>query len=130
MTTTTTRASTDIAELTSSLVSAYYDCWTGGAATYDEARVRGILAPDMIFEGPVAGHRVGAEPFITALGRIAAALTDVRMIRQFQSGNEAVALYDADLTKPEGTFRFAEYFRIENGKIQEIKLVFDATKFR
>jgi hypothetical protein len=84
----------------------------------------------MIFEGPVAGRRVGAEPFIVGLGRIAAALTDLRMIKLFQSGNEAVALYDADLTRPEGTFRFAECFRVENGRIQEIKLVFDATKFR
>jgi hypothetical protein len=38
-------------------------------------------------------------------------------------------LYDCDVSQPVGTFCFAEFLRINDGKIQEIKLFFDATGF-
>jgi hypothetical protein len=47
-----------------------------------------------------------------------------------QSGNEAAVLYDCDLTMPEGTFRFAEFIRVDGDKIRQDRLVFDAVEFR
>lgn len=39
-------------------------------------------------------------------------------------------LYDCELTRPAGTHRFAEFFRVEDGRITELRLLFDATEYR
>ena len=39
---------------------AYYDAWQHGAEHYDAAALGELLATDLDFEGPLAGHRVGA----------------------------------------------------------------------
>ena len=41
---------------TAQIVQAYYDILTGGIAAYDPARLRALLATDLVFEGPIAGH--------------------------------------------------------------------------
>ena len=33
------------------LITAYYDTWKNGIASFDEARLRGMLAPDFVYEG-------------------------------------------------------------------------------
>jgi hypothetical protein len=45
------------------VVQAYYDILTGGMPRFDPARLRAIPATDLVFEGPIAGHAVGAERF-------------------------------------------------------------------
>src|SRR5215472_6607731 len=115
---------------TTGLLIAYYDSWKNGAAALDEARLRGILASDLRFEGPIAGKRSGADAFLPGLARFVKTLEVLRVLHLVHSGGEAAVLYDCDLTMPAGTFRFAEFFRIEREKIHEIKLVFDATEFR
>jgi hypothetical protein len=52
------------------------------------------------------------------------------MIAQLRSEHEAAFLYECEVSQPAGTFRFAEFLRIGDGQIHEIKLVFDATEFR
>lgn len=42
------------------LVQDYYDTLKDGMASFDEDRLRRILAPDLVFEGPIAGRHVGA----------------------------------------------------------------------
>ncbi|MFI5014528.1 MAG: hypothetical protein ACHQAY_19515 [Hyphomicrobiales bacterium] len=44
--------------------------------------------------------------------------------------NDETAELVLDPTMPAGTFRFAEFFRVEKDKVLEIKLVFDASAFR
>ena len=114
------------------LVRAYYDCWKDGIRSFDEARLRSLLAPDLVFEGPIAGRRVGAEPFIKGLRGFVETLEGLRMIQQLQLGDEAAFLYDCDLTAPAGTFRFAEFLRFDQDRqrIREVRIVFDATRFR
>jgi|SRR6516225_12162834 len=48
---------------TAQIVQTYYEILTGGLATFDPARLPTILATDLVFEGPIAGHVVGAERF-------------------------------------------------------------------
>ncbi len=115
---------------TNELVLANYDSWKNGMASYDEKRLRIILASDLQFEGPIAGKRSGAETFLPGLVQFVQTLKALRILHKILAGNEACVLYDCDITVPTGTFRFAEFLRIENDKIQEIKLVFDATEFR
>ncbi|HEY7063186.1 MAG TPA: nuclear transport factor 2 family protein [Chloroflexota bacterium] len=115
---------------TRALVQAYYDSWKGGMATYDEARLRSVLAPDLHFEGPIAGMRDGLEPFVVGLAGFVRALRACQMVQQVYTGDEAAALYDCELGAAGGTLRFAEFIRVQNGKIQEIRLLYDPSEFR
>jgi hypothetical protein len=117
-------------EKTRELVQAYYDSWKDGMASYDEERLRDILAPDLRFEGPIAGKREGREPFLVGLADFVRALKAHRIVRQMHAGDEASALYDCNVGASAGTIRFAEFVRVENDRIQEITLLYDANEFR
>jgi hypothetical protein len=109
------------------VVDAYYDSWING---FDETRLRSILHPELEFNGPLAGQRVGAEPFIRGVADIARALKSFRWIQRIDGDDEVAAMYECDLSRPEGTFRFAEFFRVENCKIRSLNLSYDGTEFR
>jgi ketosteroid isomerase-like protein len=115
---------------TADLVDAYYHSWKGGIASLDATRLAAILAEDLDFEGPIAGKRRGAAGFIGGLSRFVEGLqAPIRVIQLVESGEgPAAALYDADL--PEGSMRFAEFFEIGKGRIQSIRLVYDAAQYR
>ena len=115
---------------TSELVLAYYDSWKNGMADFDETRLKAILAPDLEFEGPFAGRQHGAQALLPGLIGFVKTLKELRFVQKVQSGNEAAVLYDCDITLPAGTFRFVEFFRVEDDKIQQINLVFDTSEFR
>src|SRR5436853_186525 len=51
----------------SDVLAGYYDSWKGGPAAFDAARLRSLLADDLDFEGPIAGHRREADGFVQAL---------------------------------------------------------------
>ena len=42
---------------TAQLVDDYYGSWGHGISSFDDARVRGVLAEDLDFEGPIARKR-------------------------------------------------------------------------
>jgi len=117
-------------DTTTELVNAYYSTWKNGIESFDEARLRGMLAPDFVYEGPIAGRRPGADSFVRGLTGFVKTLKALRMLSELHVGKEAAFLYDCDVSQPEGTFRFAEFLRVDDGKIHEIRLVFDATEFR
>src|SRR5713226_10496553 len=111
------------------LIGDYYASWKEGISTFDEARVRGALAENLDFEGPIAGKRQGAVGFIGGLKRFVEGLrAPIHILQEINSGDQGAVLYDADL--PEGTMRFAEFFLIGDGRIQSIKLLYDAAQYR
>ena len=111
------------------LVDAYYDAWKNGIDAFDADAVKPILAEDLDFEGPIAGKRQGAAGFIGGLTRFVEGLqAPIRFVERADGGATAAALYEADL--PQGTMRFAEFFRIADGRIRGIKLVYDAAQYR
>jgi hypothetical protein len=114
---------------TAELIEDYYGSWRGGISSFDESRVGGVLAEDLDFEGPIAGKRRGAAGFVGGLKRFAEGLqAPINIVQRVASGDQAAVLYDANL--PEGTMRFAEFFHIGGGRIQSIKLLYDATQYR
>jgi ketosteroid isomerase-like protein len=113
---------------TAQIVRAYYDILTGGMATFDPARLRAILAADLLFEGPIAGHVVGAERFSKGVTGFIQTMRSLTMVHQLYAGDTAATLYDAEM--PGGTVRFAEFFHVEDGKIQTLRLLYDATEYR
>jgi ketosteroid isomerase-like protein len=114
---------------TADVVDDYYASWRNGISSFDEDRVRSVLAKNLDFEGPIAGKRRGAAGFIRGLERFVEGLrAPIQILQQMDSGEQAAVLYDADL--PEGTMRFAEFFYVRDGRIQSIKLLYDAAQYR
>jgi hypothetical protein len=114
---------------TADLVDAYYRCWRKGIASLDTTRLGEILAEELDFEGPIAGKRRGAAGFIGGLTRFVEGLqAPIGVLQQVESGDGAAVLYDASL--PAGSMRFAEFFEVGGGRIQAIRLVYDAARYR
>ena len=78
-------------------------------ADFDASALREILAPELEFEGSIAGRRVGAEPFIEGARQFAAVARQITILQR----EPTAALYDAQL--PGGTVRFAEFFALADG---------------
>jgi SnoaL-like protein len=116
-------------EKTRELVRAYYDSWMNGSARFDEAKLRGVLAPRLTFESPLS-RRDDAESLVEAIRRFATTLRELRLVATLVSGDDCAMLYECDLEAPRGTTRFAEFFRIEGERIASIRLVFDASEYR
>jgi hypothetical protein len=66
---------------------------------------------------------------VAGLERFVRGLIALRVVQMVQDGNETAVLHDCDLTMPEGTFRFAEFIRVDD-KIRQDRLVFDTVEFR
>ena len=114
---------------TAELIGDYYASWKDGISSFDEGRVQGVLVANLDFEGPIAGKRQGAAGFVGGLKRFVEGLrAPIRILREIKSSDQAAVLYDVDL--PEGTMRFAEFFQVSEGRIQSIKLLYDAAQYR
>ena len=114
---------------TTALVSAYYGSWQNGIASFDAARLAEILAEDLDFEGSIAGKRRGSAGFIAGLQRFVVGLKPPLQVQQrVEAADLAAVLYDAEI--PGGSMRFAEFFRVEDGRIASIRLLYDAAQYR
>ena len=111
------------------LVRAYYGSWQNGIATFDKERLTEILAEDLDFEGSIAGKRRGAAGFIGGLQRFVEGLkSPIHVQQQVESGDLAAVLYEAEM--PGGSMRFAEFLRVEHGRIAFIGLLYDPAQYR
>lgn len=106
----------------------YYDILGGGMASFDPGRLREILAPDLEFEGPIAGRRTGAEGFIKGVSGFAGTMRGLTVVQEVHAEGMAAALYDAAM--PGGIVRFAEFFQIADGRIRSLRLLYDAGEYR
>jgi SnoaL-like domain len=109
------------------LVSAYYEILQAGAGSYDPERLRSILAPDLDFDGPIAGHVRGADRFTRGVAGFTGTQQGIRFLQHVITPDAAAVLYDADL--PGGTLRFAEFFRFGGRQIASINLLYDPGRY-
>jgi ketosteroid isomerase-like protein len=110
------------------LVSAYYGSWQNGIATFDKERLTEILAEDLDFEGSIAGKRRGAAGFMVGLQHFVEAMKPPIHVKQrVEASDQAAVLYEAEL--PAGSMRFAEFFRVEHGRIGAIQLLYDPAQY-
>jgi ketosteroid isomerase-like protein len=107
------------------LVETYHNAWTRG----DIASARGCLADDLDFQGSIDTFNK-ADDFVAALTQFQGMLRGVTVLQSFFGEAGAALLYDCDTASPAGVIRTAEFFTARNGKIAEIRLVFDATELR
>ncbi len=104
-------------------MTAYYGLLEAGPAGLDRGRLRALLADDLRFEGPIARHRVGADPFVEGVAGLVTSAGSLHHLRRLCDGPLATALHDAEL--PRGTVHFAEIFEVADGTIRSLQLPFD-----
>jgi ketosteroid isomerase-like protein len=107
------------------LIETYHEAWTTG----DFDRARACLADDVDFKGSIDTFR-NADALIDALKPFQRMLRKVTLLKSFFEPGNGALLYDCDTASPAGPVRTAEFFATRDGKIVEIRLVFDATELR
>ena len=107
------------------LIETYHQAWTTG----NIAKARTCLADDLDFQGSIQTFRK-ADDFAPALAQFQSMLRGVTLLQRFFSETGAALLYDCETASPAGVIRTAEFFTVRNGKIAQIRLVFDATELR
>jgi hypothetical protein len=110
---------------TKQVVTNYHNAWTRG----DVEAARGYLNDDLDFQGSIDTFR-RADDFIVGLAMFHKMLRGVNLIQGLYSETGAALLYDCDTMSPAGVIRTAEFFDVRDGKINSIRLVFDATELR
>jgi hypothetical protein len=103
---------------------------------YHRARIRGDvpeaarqLGAEFRFRSPFiesdspTGHLAGIELLVQIIDR-------VDMISELHSDTDAVLIYDLHTSSPVGIQRTAEHFRLRDGRITAITLIFDASPWQ
>jgi len=110
---------------TKDVVKAYFQAWT----SRDLTKARACLGDNLDFQGSI-DRFTNADDFVRALGGFVQVLSETQLLAEFYGDTDAMLLYDCVTPTPAGTIRTAEYLEVAGGKIQTIKLVFDATELR
>jgi SnoaL-like protein len=110
---------------TRDIVRSYYRAWTSREMT----KARSLLADELKFEGAIDQFQ-NRNDFARSLQEFVEMLTEVRLIAEFYSTEDAILLYDCVTLTPAGTIRKAEYFKVKDGKIHDIKVVCDTAGLR
>ncbi|NTV02027.1 MAG: nuclear transport factor 2 family protein [Chlorobiaceae bacterium] len=110
---------------TRQLIDRYHRAWTAG----DFTTARECLADNLDFRGSIDTFST-ADAFIEALRGFRQMLRGVTLLQGYHDRQGAALLYDCDTASPAGILRTAEFFRVSNGKIESIRLVFDASELR
>lgn len=108
------------------LVSRYYQVLDSRSPNFDRVGLRSLLASDLDFDGPIAGHVRGADRFISGAAGFIERQRGMTILQQVITPTSAAVIYDAEL--PGGTVRFAEFFQIDE-VITAIRLLYDVNKY-
>lgn len=92
-----------------------------GELPLDDMRL--VLSKDLVFEGPFISCS-NASDYIDSLKKNPLENASFRILDEFENENSACILYE--LVKPEVILPIAQWFKSENGKIVEIRVIFDS----
>ena len=98
--------------------------WTKSWTSDDRVAVRQLLAPDAEIEWNLDAP-VDEEELVQTLHRIAAFADAVTVVGQTRAEDGAALVYD--LAAPFGTVRMVEFLAIADGRITEVRQVYDVT---
>ncbi len=90
-----------------------------------------LLADDIKFVGPIS-QATGIEDYMRASASFFQMVTGTRVLSQFEDGNNVCTIYEMDVKLPTGsshTISIAEWAVVENGKLQQDHVYFDASVF-
>ncbi|TMR91048.1 nuclear transport factor 2 family protein [Nonomuraea basaltis] len=119
---------TIVSEDAPAVIKSYYRVVTGGVEDYDDGReLVPLLADDLDFEGPIAGHVTGAALFRQGVKGFIANVSKIDLIQEVHGPDGTAVLYDAHM--PKGIVRFTEFFKFADGKIQRLRLQYDPADY-
>ena len=102
---------------------AYHRAWT----SHDFEAAMTYIAEDIVCQAP-AGRLEGAEAFRGFMGPFVHILTRSNLIAAFGNDTTAVLMYDTD-TIPVKDAPGAEYLTVQDGKITQMRIIFDRVPF-
>ena len=106
------------------VVQRYHEAFGQG----DVQTARSLLADDLYFKGPIDEFR-SADDYVASLGKLAQIVTGTDVQKVLADAEDVVTIYDLHTSTPAGTSPVAEWARVRNGKIAEIRVYFDARPF-
>ena len=101
----------------------FFVAWTGK----DFARARPLLHDDVKFEGPIDSFR-DADSYLASLQQLSGIVTGAEKQKVFADGDDVCVIYDLK-TVPVPRSRTCEWYRVRDGKIASVSVVFDARPF-
>jgi ketosteroid isomerase-like protein len=101
----------------------FFDAWT----SKDFERARTFLHDDLSFEGPIESFS-DADSYIASLTQLSGIVTGAEKQKVFVDGDDVCVIYDLK-TAPIPTSRTCEWYRVRDGKIASVSVVFDARPF-
>ncbi len=93
----------------------------------DFQAARKLLHDDLEFHGPIDTFH-NADDYLHAIQKLSAIVQGVDILKAFEDGND-VSLFCDLKTKTVGTSFVAEWYKVTNGKIASVRVVFDARPF-
>jgi ketosteroid isomerase-like protein len=92
----------------------------------DFATARSLLADDLRFVGPIEEFR-SADAYLESLAKLGQIVTGMQPQAVVASGDDVVTIYTLKTTVTDSPV--AEWARVKDGKIVEIRVYFDARPF-
>ena len=90
-----------------------------------------LLAEDFRFLGPV-DQTTGVEAFMQLNASFFPLVTGMRMLKQFEQGNDVCSLYEMDLKAPTGTsltLHIVDWVVVNDRKMVEERIYYDAREY-
>jgi ketosteroid isomerase-like protein len=101
----------------------FFAAWT----RKDFARARELLHDDLSFDGPIDRFD-NADAYLQSLQGLSQIVTGVETRKVFVDGDDVCVIYDMH-TAPVPDARIAEWYRVRDGKVAAVSVVFDARPF-
>jgi ketosteroid isomerase-like protein len=105
------------------VVEGFFEAWT----SKDFERARSSLHDDLSFEGPIDNFS-DADSYLNSLQQLSQIVTGAETRKVFVDGEDVCVIYDLQ-TAPVPSARTCEWYRVPDGKIASISVVFDARPF-
>ena len=106
------------------VVGRYHEAFGKG----DVQGARSLLADDLHFTGPIDEFH-NADDYLASLGKLAQIVVGTDVKKVLSGDEDVVTIYDLHTNTPAGTSAVAEWARVRDGKIVEIRVYFDARPF-
>jgi len=109
---------------TRQIVRAYHNAYCRG----DVPAAAALLADRFSFSSPMMAFDT-PQQHVAALVRFVPFITGCDLISELYGAGEATLVYDLHVSLPPGIQRSAEHFRLRDGRISTIIIIFDATRW-
>jgi len=108
------------------IVKKYYEAFDTHGAGWRE-----LVADDVRFDAPIQ-KATGKTEFVALTEQFLQFHKQTRLLERFERGNSVCSIFEFQMTTPSGqplTCEVAEWARVENGRISELKLLYDPRGF-